>query len=319
MPVTFQEYLRSYPEVYDWYRGLSSDYRDTWERQVRNSFAQGVPELTVIVPETTRVQLFSRDHSVAQPIGTYYHLQAPVDVFSEDIDTWNTNRNDMFRTLYGGTPEHPPGLRPINWTTPVTSRNSWSASDRQIPNRQYRVFIPYHSFKKCAICLDIPELKAAQIAVLRILNYLKQHVERQETAEIWRGYNQALIRYGIYVAEEYVQRGGSGKVLDYLKTLVVRGPWTKPNWVYDGHTLDNNRKHLLRRGLRRSIAKAIHKLEPRGIRFYLAQFRGSRVLSYHTLRDCDTSVLNCFKHDIERQGIQIPLNFYPQYNGSDNA
>jgi hypothetical protein len=216
----------------------------------------------------------------------------------------------MFRTLYGGTPEHPPGLRPISWTTPVTSRNSWSASDRQIPNRQYRVFIPYYSFKKCATCLDIPELKVAQIAVIRILNYLKQHNERQERAEIWRGHDQALIRYGIYIADEYVQRGGSHKILDYLKTLVVRGPWAKPNWVYDTHTLDNHREHLLKRSLRRKIAKTLNEWpEPPGSRAF------ARRCGYRTFSRCARSAI-LMMASIAECGLS---SFYDQYNWSDNA
>jgi hypothetical protein len=177
-------------------------------------------------------------------------------------------------------------------------------------NRQYRVFIPYHNFQQCAGCLDTPELKAAQIAVLRILKYLKYSDEHQDKAEAWRGYEQSLIRYGIYVAEEYIRRGGNNKVLDYLKTLVVRGPWTKPHWVYDDNTLVNHRNHLLKRGLRRKLAKFINKQPGTpGSRAF------ARLCGYRTFSRCARSAILTMASNTECG----TSSFYDQYNWNDNA
>jgi hypothetical protein len=186
------------------------------------------------------------------------------------------------------------------------------------PQHSYHIFVPYYCFKLCATCLDVPDLRATLVRTVRVLRYLDNPVPDSynyiSAAEKWRNHRQSLIRYGIYCAEKYVERGGSDKVLEYLNPLVRRREWHKPNFVYDPNELKHQREHLMFRGDKRAIVKAIHSLQPNGIRFFKSQLSGPSGPLCRSLNDCDESILYCFGEYLKRRDIPIPENFYSQYN-----
>lgn len=175
------------------------------------------------------------------------------------------------------------------------------------PNRNYSVFVPYHSFKQCAECLETPDLRTAQIRAIRIIRYLNDsNACCNFVAENWRGYRQALIRYGIYMAEEYVSRGFSSSALDYLKPLVRRREWNKPNWVYDENEWMRHRSHLCWRSFKRNIAVTIHKVHS-SISGFLKQHN----YNFRTLANCNEVILHSIRHTILRNyTVSEYANFY---------
>jgi hypothetical protein len=191
--------------------------------------------------------------------------------------------------------------------TPVTSSKK----------RKYDIYLPSHSFEESAMCLDRLELKMAQVGVLRILKYLRRsrpvsRSARVLEAEVWRGHEQALIRYGIAVAKAYISHGGSDTVLHILKQRVVRGEWLKPAWVYEEQTRTVHQMYLVNIGRRRTIAKAIRNIiANQGFRMSRAEFL-LRSNYPPILRTLEPYIVEDLKH---RLCVDYNVNFrqYPNH------
>ena len=287
MPQTFYDYLRNYPEVFSWYRTLTSPEAGEFENNCRSQLEAGQAVATQIPPPVMQPPIYTGE-------ACCYILYPPVGGFI----TAPSQNSDLHV--------------PAGWNV-VPSRL----------HQSYSIFVPYHCFQKCAECLETPDLRATLVRVIRVLRYLEAPAPGPYDyiieAEKWRNFRQSLVRYGIYCAEEYAHRGGSNKVLEHLKPLVRRREWNKPEWVYDPNALDRQREHLMFRSYRRCVAKAIHKIQPKGISFFRSQVRCTNAPRFYTLQDCDECTLECFRVHIVRDGVQMPNNFYAQYNWNVNA
>lgn len=175
-----------------------------------------------------------------------------------------------------------------------------SPTPAAFPKRKYDIYLPSHSFEDSAMYLDRLELKMAQVGVLRTLKYLSRsrpssRSARVPEAEAWRGYEQALIRYGLEVAKAYVRYRGSDTTLNILKQRVVRGEWLKPTWVYEDQTRTVHQTYLVNIGKRRSIAKAIHHILANEDFRSVAEFL-RRSNFPPTLKTLDSYLLEDLKH-----------------------
>lgn len=263
MPQNFLDYLQTYPQVFSFYNSLPLEEANELAKTWRSHLEAGRDVAVCTSP------VLDLDTS---PCGdnNCFIMRAPVDGFI--LDTM-----------------------PVYWQA-VPSR----------PHLSYNVFVPYHCFQNCAGCLDTPDLRTTLIRTLRVLRYLREPIDTvkyDRFAERWRRYRQALVHYGLYCAEEYVQRGGSDKVLEHLKHQIRRREWHKPDWVYDPCIQKQCQEHLMFRSYRRCVAKALHKVMPQGLGSYRSP-----------LRDGSESILDYFKDHILSQSVQLLDNFYSQYN-----
>jgi len=192
------------------------------------------------------------------------------------------------------------------------------------PHRRLDIFLPSHSFEESASYLDRPELKRAQVSVLRILKYLRKPRPsssrlRLRDAEVWRGFEQSLIRYGLEVAKAYVRHGGSTIGLQILQSLVVRGPWEKPEWVYSEDTQYQHQSELLTLGARRAIRKAInHHFTHNGNGLSVTRFLSDH--NYPPLIAIDRYLIDDVKHMLHRSyniNFRNYRNHYQQFRWTD--
>jgi hypothetical protein len=271
MPETFYYYLQRYPEVFSWYCTLPATEASAFEQRTLSQLEAGH---SVAVQLPLPVMNPYRQPSLYAGDACAYILYPPVDGF--------------IRTL----------------GVDITKSR---------PRRSYYIFVPYHCFKQCADCLETPDLRATLVRTIRVLRYLAEPVpgpyDYIGSAEKWRNCRQALVRYGIYCAEEYVCCGGSNKVLEYLKPLVRRREWHKPNWVYNEQELEHQREHLLFRSFRRYMTR---------IKSRTGQIFG-RIPS---LRGCDEDDLEYMRSEIAQRepGLLASMtNFYTRYNWNVSA
>ena len=90
-----------------------------------------------------------------------------------------------------------------------------------------QTFLPYANFKESAKCLDMKRLGKQRVEVLQLLNSFhkpnykgwKNHPAR----EMWRGYEDALVYYGLCICEEWINRGYKdtcfGKIAIYFSRI----------------------------------------------------------------------------------------------------
>lgn len=107
-----------------------------------------------------------------------------------------------------------------------------------------QTFLPHETFLESAAVLDAKRLGKQRVEALQILNaidnpdYGWQH---HPATNMWRGYREALIVYGICVCCEWISRGYKDSI---LSTLSLRSdpssPVVYPPWL--GHD-DFHRSH----------------------------------------------------------------------------
>lgn len=171
MPETFYDYLRRSPEIFSWYRTLTGPDALEFEQRTRSQFEAG-HSVAVQIPSPI-VDIFEQPAQLATD--ACFILYPPVDRFLRA-----PSQNDL--------------------SVPI----SWIAVPRS--QRRYTIFVPYHCFQTCANCLETPDLRVVLVRVIRVLRYLEAPVPGPYDyiigAEKWRNCRQALVRYGIYCAEE---------------------------------------------------------------------------------------------------------------------
>lgn len=192
-----------------------------------------------------------------------FYLSMPnTDMAEVDREIINRLRNDLFSALYGW--QSPEDTRDVTiedrlhrvgaddcmaslqqeaarnlehrWyesraSNPTPARCSRSRSH---PQRTYLTWMPYSNYRKCASCFADSDLKLMRVVVLRVLKYLNHTPpgRRHCAAELWRNYEQSLIRYGIAIALEYRRRGFTDRSLEILREHYYPGPDKKPRWIF---------------------------------------------------------------------------------------
>jgi hypothetical protein len=118
-----------------------------------------------------------------------------------------------------------------------------------------QTFIPYSDFYESASVLDMKRLGKQRVETLQILNALaglsKGWVNHPAT-KMWRGYETALVQYGIAICQEWQMRGYKdsceGKIWNVSKNFRPnRGFFLLPSWWGDDRVHDSHKSKLLQK------------------------------------------------------------------------
>jgi hypothetical protein len=127
-----------------------------------------------------------------------------------------------------------------------------------------QTFLPYADFAASAAALDDRRLGKQRVEALQVLRALTRPTygwRHHPAVRMWRGYPEALARYGLEITDEWVRRGRAdtcaGKILDDLRAAGVdRPPRTQaelaaagglPTWLGDEAVHRSHRSALLRK------------------------------------------------------------------------
>jgi hypothetical protein len=120
-----------------------------------------------------------------------------------------------------------------------------------------QTFLPYSSFRESASCLDNSRLNKQISEVLQIHRSLTNGGgwASHPASRMWKGYEHALIRYGLFCYREWRARWRSGarggklshKSGDQLLALYTRTRSPKPPWCFDPAFQRAHRSNLLRK------------------------------------------------------------------------
>jgi hypothetical protein len=113
-----------------------------------------------------------------------------------------------------------------------------------------QTFLPYPDFAASAACLDWKRLGKQRVEVLQILNVLQNPEARgwrnHPATLMWRGYEVALIRYGVAVCDEWTKRGYRDTVRQKLLDRLPDGAHeNNPPWLGDDRLHASHRSKLL--------------------------------------------------------------------------
>lgn len=95
-------------------------------------------------------------------------------------------------------------------------------------------FLPYKDFKECAKVLDWRRLGKQRVEAKQILEILwedqkKNRWYKHPAVQMWKGWEHALANYGLYMSQEWVDRGYNGDIcLDFFNE------WTSFCWNTNG-------------------------------------------------------------------------------------
>lgn len=116
-----------------------------------------------------------------------------------------------------------------------------------------QTFIPYSDFHKVAKCLDNKRLGKQRVEAWQI--YLALTIENygwknHPIVKMWKGYETALLDYGLYICDEWIKRGYKDTMwsrfrdaLDYFDTDYIR----YPAWIYDEELQLSHQSNLVRK------------------------------------------------------------------------
>lgn len=94
-----------------------------------------------------------------------------------------------------------------------------------------QTFLPYSDFARSAQCLDRQRLGKQRVEVLQILGVLcgqKKGWANHPAVKMWRGYEGALLAYGLAICNEWHDERG------YNDTCRVKMIWMVHEWVGKG-------------------------------------------------------------------------------------
>jgi len=146
----------------------------------------------------------------------------------------------------------------FNWTFEAQPQSHDLIAPPTLPRprkkRHYLVWTPFSSYTACATCFIDRDLKAMRVRILRVLRYLDtQHTHPRRAAELWRGHEQSLIRYGITIALECRRRGFRDSSLQKFRVRFLPGLYQKPEWIFWTELQESHQAYLLLREERRMM------------------------------------------------------------------
>ncbi len=210
--------------------------------------------------------------------------------------------------------------------TPAPMERLYDESSRMpVPIRRNRkhhflTWVPYSSYHTCAKCFSDSDLKSMRVRILRVLRALKnERVPHRvnKRVELWRGFDQSLIRYGIAIALECRRRGFNDTSLEKFQAEYIQGVWPKPQWVFWEAMQESHRSYLLLRGERALASRLIasywkqRNVSHRGLRSYCQENYLIPLKEWtKDQTDCIKHVM--FTHMPDRVGVDS--NFYSQQN-----
>ena len=114
-----------------------------------------------------------------------------------------------------------------------------------------QTFLPYPSFPRSAHVLDNKRLgkqRSEVLIILRALNDPSYGWQNHPAVRMWRGYDQALVEYGVIICMEWRQRGFKDQTAEKIAAF---GDETKsviyPPWIGDVFFHRAHQSNLLRK------------------------------------------------------------------------
>lgn len=114
-----------------------------------------------------------------------------------------------------------------------------------------QTFLPYSDFRRTAAVLDRQRLGKQRVETLQILRTLTGETKgwaNHPAVKMWRGYEPALILYGLYMCLEWTDRGYRDtcfdKIAEYAEPL---GFPPDPPWLGDPDFHRSHQSNLLRK------------------------------------------------------------------------
>lgn len=92
-----------------------------------------------------------------------------------------------------------------------------------------QTFLPYPDFEASARALDVRRLGKQRVECLQILRANLGHSDgwrNHPAVRMWRGYDQALISYGLWVCQVWCKRNYADTVGGWLESLLA----DRPDW-----------------------------------------------------------------------------------------
>lgn len=102
-----------------------------------------------------------------------------------------------------------------------------------------QTFLPYPDFARSAAVLDYRRLGKQRVETLQILKALTQENygwQHHPATKMWRGYEVALVNYGVVICEEWISRGYKDTCLQKIEDMRCDIPnyrWRSydPDWL----------------------------------------------------------------------------------------
>lgn len=129
-----------------------------------------------------------------------------------------------------------------------------------------QTFLPYPDFELSAKCLDYRRLGKQRVEVLQLLTALitgpiklvklgDGQIKRatpwynHPAAKMWRGYENALVSYGLSICQEWIDRGYNDTCSDKIESfwMTMSDNQDQPPWLGDEDFHAAHRSNLLRK------------------------------------------------------------------------
>jgi len=97
-----------------------------------------------------------------------------------------------------------------------------------------QTFLPYAGYAASARALDYKRLGKQRVEAYQILNAIQGKSKgwvNHPCTVMWRPYEQALIRYGIAICNEWLLRGYKDTLLEKFMSQGNAEPIVVPNWL----------------------------------------------------------------------------------------
>ena len=113
-----------------------------------------------------------------------------------------------------------------------------------------QTFLPYADFAAAAAVLDSPRLGKQRVEayqIIRTLDGVTRGWRNHPAVRMWRGYERALLAYGIAICDEWDRRGFPDTVRTKLAAHRRTGRLRMPPWLGDDAFHASHRSNLLRK------------------------------------------------------------------------
>lgn len=114
-----------------------------------------------------------------------------------------------------------------------------------------QTFLPYSDFEASAKCLDNKRLGKQRVEGYQILKCLLNTSEKRgwinhPAVKMWKGYEQALIRYTRAICQEWINKGFKDTVLQKIYNIIQDNTnYVNPWWLGDERLHSSHRSKLL--------------------------------------------------------------------------
>jgi hypothetical protein len=113
-----------------------------------------------------------------------------------------------------------------------------------------QTFLPFADFVASAVVLDDSRLGKQRVEayqVIRTLDEVTKGWRHHPVVKMWRGYEAALVEYGLVMCLEWTSRGRADTVHDKLLVHSRPGEPVLPPWFGDEALHASHRSNLLRK------------------------------------------------------------------------